>query len=52
MTVMDKLNRDHNLLGRICALALIVVAVVGVGRLTGYCSGTCPFMGGHCVFSR
>lgn len=53
MRPMDKLNRDGNLLGRLCALAVIVAAVMGVGRITGYCPSACPFAGsGHCFFGR
>jgi hypothetical protein len=54
MTVMDKLNRDGNMLGRLCALALIVAAVVGIGRVSCYGDGqVCPFVAGfHCPFVR
>ncbi len=49
----NKLNRDGNLLGRLCALAIIAVALAGVGRASGYCAGLCPFAAaGHCLFSR
>lgn len=48
---MDKLNRDGNLLGRVCALAVIAVAVAGLSRVCGV--EVCPMSsGGHCVFSR
>ena len=43
-----KIMEDGNLLGRITALTLIIVAVVGVGRLSGVSSKMCPPSGGGC----
>ena len=33
---VEKLNHDGNLLGRLCALALIVAVVVALGRICGF----------------
>jgi hypothetical protein len=44
-----KILEDGNLLGRLTALALIIVAVVGVGRLSG--TKMCPPTGGGCCGS-
>jgi hypothetical protein len=45
---MTKFNQDGNLLGRVCALAIIVAAVVGVGRVSGLTASCCATSGGHC----
>jgi flavin reductase (DIM6/NTAB) family NADH-FMN oxidoreductase RutF len=47
----DTVNQDRNLIGRIGALAVIVVAVVGLGRVCGM-HASCPISGGRfCPFT-
>ena len=43
---MDKLNRDGNMLGRICALLVLVAVAAGVGKLSGY--SLCAMGGASC----
>lgn len=45
----DTVNQDRNAIGRLGALLVIALAVVGVGRVCGMSSPKfCPFvMGGH-----
>lgn len=45
-----KILEDGNLLGRLTALTLIIVAVVGVGRISG--TKACPPAGGSCCASK
>jgi hypothetical protein len=47
----DTVNQDGNLIGRLGALAVIVVAVVGLGRVCGV--NVCPVaaMGASCPLS-
>jgi hypothetical protein len=49
---MDKLNADGNFIGRLGALLVIAVAVVGLGRVAGM-EGMCPVKAatGCCIFS-
>ena len=45
-----RINEDGNMLGRVMALAVIVVSVVSVARLCGV--SQCPLSaGGHCETS-
>lgn len=45
-----RINEDGNMLGRIAALAVIVVSLVSVARLCGV--SQCPLgAGGHCETS-
>ena len=47
-----KIMEDGNLLGRLTALTLIIVAVVGVGRVSGVSGKMCPPSGGGCCGSE
>lgn len=43
-----KIIEDGNVLGRVAALTLIIVAVVGVGRISGTAGKMCAPTGGGC----
>ena len=47
----DTVNQDRNLIGRLGALVVIALVVVGLGRLCG--GGVCPIGGRMCpIFSH
>ena len=47
----DTVNQDGNIIGRLGALAVIVVAVLGLGRICGM-SGVCPLSGAKTCFMQ
>ena len=40
---MEKLNEDHNLIGRVGAIVVIIAVAWGLARITGYCPLGCAY---------